>query len=134
MLAGTQARESAIPPNHHEPGGEGAAMRIEARGATPQLQEQVLQNLFRCLGIAQGPHEHGEEHAGIPVIERGERAFISCHHPLDQGRVRNMLRRRSHDASLRLRNRYAVSDINGLQIRPEMSGIVSDLLVNSWGS
>ncbi len=69
MLSGAQARESSVPPNHHKPGGEGAAIRIEPRCAAPELQKQVLQNLFRRLGIAKDPHKHREKHAGVAVIE-----------------------------------------------------------------
>ncbi len=57
----------------------------------PELQKDVLNNLFGRGGLLQNPQDQGIDHARVAVVQGLEGARIFLDKPLHQRRIRRLL-------------------------------------------
>src|SRR5581483_4069374 len=103
-----QLVDGAMARDHGAPGSETASIRVEGLRLPPELQKDLLQDVFSLRGIAQHTQRDGIHHLRVTVMQRSESVLIAAADAGDQHGIRHLgmvfgARRRAHFLSLRTR-------------------------------
>jgi hypothetical protein len=60
-----------------QPAREGTPAGIKLGGVSPQLQKQILQDLFGCLLVPKNTHERSKKHRRVPIVDRRKGSLVA---------------------------------------------------------